>query len=67
MALRILGRLKTTVAMRSSRSTWIRSLMTLLLGDPGCALGEERVDGGGGGLVTLAPELPGRVSHEVRV
>jgi hypothetical protein len=35
MALRILGRLKTTVAMLSSRSTWIRSLMILLLGGPG--------------------------------
>jgi hypothetical protein len=31
------------------------------------ALAEERVDGGGGGPVTLAPELTAHVSHEVRV
>jgi hypothetical protein len=31
------------------------------------ALAEERVDGGGVGLVTLVPELPTRVSHEVQV
>jgi len=31
------------------------------------ALAEERVDGGGIGLVTLAPELPTRVGHEVQV
>jgi hypothetical protein len=31
------------------------------------ALAEERVDDGGAGLVTLAPELPIRVSHELRV
>jgi hypothetical protein len=31
------------------------------------ALAEERVDGGGVRLVTLAPELSTRVSHEVQV
>jgi hypothetical protein len=31
------------------------------------ALAEERVDDGGVGLVTLAPELRTRVSHEVQV
>jgi hypothetical protein len=31
------------------------------------ALAEERVDDGGVGLVTLAPEPPARVGHEVRV
>jgi hypothetical protein len=31
------------------------------------ALAEERVDGGGVGFVTLVPELPTRVSHEVQV
>jgi hypothetical protein len=31
------------------------------------ALAEERVGGGTVGLVTLAPELPTRVGHEVQV
>jgi hypothetical protein len=31
------------------------------------ALAEERVDGGDAGLMTLAPELPTRVSHEDQV
>jgi hypothetical protein len=31
------------------------------------ALAEERVDGGGIGLVTLAPELPTGLSHELQV
>jgi hypothetical protein len=31
------------------------------------ALAEERVDGGGVGLATLAPERPVRVNHEIQV
>src|SRR5262245_13541627 len=54
MALRIAGRLNTTVAMWSSRSTWIRSLMCSSSVSWVTAPAEERADGGDAGLATRA-------------